>query len=155
MSIAQKQVKKKMQLNELEDFSFEVWELIKQKMSRGGVFVGLVGSLGAGKSTFCKKLFAKMGVVDEVVSPTYVLNISYKTNLALIEHLDVWRIENFSEIERLGIKKMLENKSVVVVEWADKFKPDFEELVDEEQMVWIFFEQTGDEDSRNIELICT
>lgn len=89
--------------------------------ARGGMVIGLVGILGAGKTHFVKGLAAGIGCTDEhaVTSPTFVIVNEYRGRLTLY-HLDAYRLHSASELEDIGFAELIRPDSLVVVEWADR-----------------------------------
>jgi tRNA threonylcarbamoyladenosine biosynthesis protein TsaE len=94
----------------------------------GGDVIGLVGDLGAGKTTFTQFLAEDLGVREEVKSPTFVLVREYATGstaakrgITNLVHADAYRIENEDELWAIGFNDLAsEPDTVTVVEWADK-----------------------------------
>jgi tRNA threonylcarbamoyladenosine biosynthesis protein TsaE len=78
----------------------------------------LAGDLGAGKTTLAKGFAAGLGVEETVTSPTFTLVRSYKGRL-LLHHVDVYRLERFSELADLGLGELLDGGGVTLVEWGD------------------------------------
>lgn len=89
------------------------------KQLKGAETIALVGELGAGKTQLVKGLAAGFGVTGNVISPTFVLQRTYrsKDNKRLMNHFDVYRIDEV-QLANLGILDWL-GKMVNVVEWAD------------------------------------
>lgn len=87
----------------------------------GGEILALVGTLGAGKTTFTQSLARGLGVPPQVpvTSPTFVLHRRYPGRVVL-EHLDAYRLESAADLEALGAGEIFEGGGVVVVEWADR-----------------------------------
>ncbi len=112
----------------------------------GGITIGLVGPLGAGKTQLVKGIAAGNGFddPDQVTSPTYTLVHQYGGNLALF-HLDAYRLTKPSELEALGFDEMVRSDTAVVVEWADRVEP-----IMPDDSLWIAMNPTGDTE-RNIE----
>lgn len=88
---------------------------------QGGEVIGLVGSLGAGKTQLAKGLGLGLGVADEgnVNSPTFVLVNEYPGRMTVF-HLDAYRVRDVREFRALGFEEMCSAQSVVMVEWADR-----------------------------------
>ena len=90
----------------------------------GGTVLGLVGDLGAGKTTFTKGLAQGLGVKQNVNSPTFVLMKIYpvrghKTIKHLV-HIDAYRLTSAADLEAIGAQDWLGREdTVAVVEWAD------------------------------------
>ena len=82
----------------------------------------LRGDLGSGKTTLTKGIVAGMGegAEDDVTSPTFTLVQEYG-KAGRVFHVDLYRIENPSEIESLGLDEVLEQEATVLVEWGEKF----------------------------------
>ncbi len=90
-------------------------------LQRGDV-VGLVGDLGAGKTTLMQGIASGWGSLDPVTSPTFVLvNVYRRPNKERLFHLDAYRLNSVAEAQDLDIDSMLE-QSALVVEWAEKIK---------------------------------
>ncbi len=85
-----------------------------------GGFVGLIGELGAGKTTLVKGLLAELDLSLEASSPTYTLLNVYETNPP-IYHFDLYRLENADDLESVGYWDHIEDESALsCVEWIDK-----------------------------------
>lgn len=83
-----------------------------------GAAVGLCGPLGAGKTTLTRSLVAALGGLDEVSSPTFVLEHEYRTTRALvIRHWDVYRL---GEVPA-ELAEPPATSEIRLIEWADKF----------------------------------
>jgi tRNA threonylcarbamoyladenosine biosynthesis protein TsaE len=83
--------------------------------------VGLVGTLGAGKTQLVKFIAQALGAdPEDVVSPTFVLMHPIGTNPE-IHHIDAYRIQDSDEFLELGIEELFEQPVVTIIEWADRF----------------------------------
>jgi len=88
-----------------------------------GVCIGLLGDLGAGKTTFTQGLGHGLGVDAEITSPTFALMVEYDGRCPLL-HVDAYRLSP-GESAGIGLEEALENwPGVAVVEWAELVSGD-------------------------------
>lgn len=97
------------------------------------LILALRGELGAGKTQFVKGLATKLGIQEDLSSPTYTIIDEYKYKLGkhregLLVHMDTWRVDGSDEFLRTGIKQYLSKGNVIAIEWADKFYKDLLDL---------------------------
>jgi len=87
-----------------------------------GDVVGLVGDLGAGKTTLVQGLAAGWGSLDAVSSPTFVLvNVYRRHDGQRFYHFDAYRLAGIAEAVDLDIENMM-SEGPLVVEWADRIE---------------------------------
>ena len=93
--------------------------------------ITLEGSLGAGKTTFSKALLKKLGVVEEVISPTFTYVNSYVgDNEMKIYHFDLYRLSSEEDFVDLGFDEYLhQENSLVLIEWPEIVYPLVKERV--------------------------
>ena len=78
------------------------------------------GEMGAGKTTLIKSICKKLGVIDEVSSPTFSLVNEYKTkNGETIYHFDFYRIKSIHEAYDIGIEEYFESGNICLIEWPN------------------------------------
>ena len=82
--------------------------------------IWLEGDLGAGKTTFARGLIHALGYKGRVKSPTYGLLEQYQSDSAQILHMDLYRIAEAGELEFLGLADLLNNQTILLIEWPDK-----------------------------------
>jgi len=82
--------------------------------------VYLYGEMGAGKTTLTKSIIGALGCQGEVTSPTYNLVQEYEVELGTIFHMDVYRIDDPSELEFLAIDDLWSDSSLFLIEWPEK-----------------------------------
>jgi tRNA threonylcarbamoyladenosine biosynthesis protein TsaE len=92
------------------------------ELARPGDLVLLVGDLGAGKTAFAQGFGAALGIHEAITSPTFTLARQYEGRLVL-NHLDVYRLEQLEETLSLGLQELLDGQSVTLVEWGDMILP--------------------------------
>ena len=90
------------------------------KKTPPGSVIGLIGELGAGKTTFTKGFAKQMGVKDHVTSPTFKLVSEYKGKKYVLNHVDAYRMEGPIDFLNIGGEEYLTSKnSITIIEWAD------------------------------------
>ena len=109
-----------------------------------GAVVGLVGTLGAGKTHLTRAIAEGLGVPDGrvVTSPTFVLIQEYEGRLP-VYHFDVYRLADASAFLDLGAAEYLEGKGVCLIEWADRVRDWLPE-----ETLWIELDITGPDSRR-------
>lgn len=86
--------------------------------------IAFYGGMGAGKTTLIKNLCKKMGVTDEVNSPTFALVNEYQTNnLDSIFHFDFYRIKSLEEVFDIGYEDYFYGGSLCLLEWPELIDP--------------------------------
>jgi tRNA threonylcarbamoyladenosine biosynthesis protein TsaE len=95
------------------------WGEALGKCLRPGDVIGLIGDLGAGKTTLTQAIARGMGITSPVTSPTFTLLQEYPGPIPLF-HLDPYRLERPEDLADLGLEEYFERGGVVIVEWADK-----------------------------------
>jgi tRNA threonylcarbamoyladenosine biosynthesis protein TsaE len=105
------------------------------KKRRSACVIGLIGNLGAGKTTFTQGFARALGVRQRMISPTFLLMRSYSlsrkrgTGVARngaferLHHIDLYRIHSTKELKGLDFKKIINDpRNIVLIEWADNAK---------------------------------
>ena len=89
---------------------------------RPPVHVLLSGDLGSGKTTLTKGIISGLGAAreEDVTSPTFTL-VHVFHNHCKVYHVDLYRVENFHDLESLGLEDALGEQAVVIVEWSERF----------------------------------
>jgi len=103
--------------------------LLKKKIFKRALILGLEGDLGGGKTTFLQGFVKGLGIKERITSPTFIIMKRFKLPDYLIArssnfyHIDCYRIQKTKDILDLGFKKIIKNPSnIVAIEWADKIK---------------------------------
>ena len=108
------------------------------------VLVLLSGDLGSGKTTLTKGIISGLGAAreEDVTSPTFTLVHVFQSpipagskrsphpfpagskqspQLCKVYHVDLYRVENFHDLESLGLEDALSEKAIVIIEWSERF----------------------------------
>jgi len=88
-----------------------------------GDAVLLIGELGAGKTRFVQGMAEGIESPNNARSPTFVLVNPHQGRITL-QHCDLYRISNITEVDDLGFDEMLE-EGTLAVEWADRARKSF------------------------------
>jgi tRNA threonylcarbamoyladenosine biosynthesis protein TsaE len=97
---------------------------------RAPLVIWLEGDLGAGKTSFARSLIRALGYGGRVKSPTYGLMEQYQVDSIQVLHMDLYRISDPGELEFLGLVDLLDQNTILLIEWPDKGgqwlpEPDF------------------------------
>jgi len=97
------------------------------------VLVLLTGDLGSGKTTLTKGIISGLGAAreEDVTSPTFTLVHVFQQSInadpprdltpVKVYHADLYRVENFHDLESLGLEDALAEKAIVIIEWSERF----------------------------------
>lgn len=80
----------------------------------------LEGDLGTGKTTLTRGILRQLGHAGAVRSPTYTLLESYQFADRAVYHLDLYRLTDPEELEYLGLRDLLGETALWVIEWPER-----------------------------------
>lgn len=86
-----------------------------------GDVVGLVGDLGAGKTTLARAMLQARGLAGEAPSPTFAIVQPYappEVDLP-IAHVDLYRIDDAGELAELALDDYARD-GALLIEWPDR-----------------------------------
>ena len=129
----------------LEDKTSELAKKFSKTLNKGDVAY-FHGEIGVGKTTFIRHLINNLQQLNkisltEVTSPTFNLVNEYDVGNFIIQHYDLYRLTDHSEIKNIGL---FENKEEIVtlIEWPEKLKETIDNKID------LFFEYNDDLNKR-------
>ena len=107
-------------LDDTKNLGIELAEKIQQRKNKEAFIVFLVGDLGTGKTTLVKEIIHALGSNDQVKSPTFTIIEPYELALETIYHMDLYRINDSSELESIGLEEYLnESNAIIFIEWPE------------------------------------
>ena len=83
------------------------------------------GQMGAGKTTFIKKLCDQMGTADVVNSPTFAIVNVYDVEQPYrgeVYHFDCYRLKDIREALDFGAEEYLYSGNYCFIEWPEKIE---------------------------------
>lgn len=106
------------------DATFEIGTRIGSDLRPGDLLL-LRGGLGAGKTLLTKGILEALDFdIDEVTSPSFTLVNYYKTPTLDVYHIDLWRLDETSDIiAAVGLDEILAGeRTVSIIEWSEKLR---------------------------------
>lgn len=79
--------------------------------------VYLEGVMGVGKTTLTKSILSGLGYQGAVTSPTYNLVQEYEVEQGRVYHMDLYRVQDPSELEFLALEDLWGDNVLFLVEW--------------------------------------
>ncbi|MEL6221646.1 MAG: tRNA (adenosine(37)-N6)-threonylcarbamoyltransferase complex ATPase subunit type 1 TsaE [Cyanobacteria bacterium J06627_8] len=102
--------------------TFQLGHLLGRSLPAGSIVL-LQGELGSGKTTLVKAIGQGLSILDEIISPTFVLVNEYGSGRVPLYHFDLYRL-NDSHIKTLIIEQYWDEAEyepgIVVIEWANR-----------------------------------
>ncbi|WP_068268347.1 tRNA (adenosine(37)-N6)-threonylcarbamoyltransferase complex ATPase subunit type 1 TsaE [Caviibacter abscessus] len=136
---------KRLNFNEINEIIDNLSKLVCAN-NKKSLCIALIGDLGTGKTAFTKRLLKGLGIEENVKSPTFTYMIDYKTKDMNIYHFDLYRVSNEDDLYNIGYFDYIDQKGLVILEWADLIKGNVPENA-------LYFEIKHDDiDSRYISI---
>jgi len=88
------------------------------KIARAGDVITLSGPLGVGKTALARGLIGALNHQGEVPSPSFAIVQPYEDLSPPVWHVDLYRLEDVSEIDELGLDSAA--SAVLLVEWPER-----------------------------------
>jgi tRNA threonylcarbamoyladenosine biosynthesis protein TsaE len=101
-------------LDDISDIADKVLEIANHKI------LLFYGKMGVGKTTLIKAIAEKLGVVDNLSSPTFSIANEHILEVGKLYHFDFYRINSEDELLDLGVEEMLESGHWCLIEWPGK-----------------------------------
>jgi tRNA threonylcarbamoyladenosine biosynthesis protein TsaE len=102
--------------------------------------IAFKGEMGVGKTTFIHSILSNLGVQEFEGSPTFAIIQEYTTKKNdKIFHMDCFRIRSIAEAVDIGLEEILEEKTYIFIEWAEKI----EDLLPNE-VIWVYIRNNDD-----------
>ena len=88
------------------------------RRARSGDVIALTGPLGVGKTALARGFLGALGHEGDVPSPSFAIVQPYEDVEPPIWHVDLYRIEDSSEMDELGLDAA--SDAVLLVEWPER-----------------------------------
>ena len=110
-------------------------------------FITLDGEMGAGKTVFTRGFASAFGIVG-VKSPTYTIVNEYRGGSRRIFHFDLYRIEDYLDLESIGFDDYVRSDGYSIAEWSVRVP----EEIPEDAIRVTISRTPGDTEARIIEI---
>lgn len=147
----------KYQVNSLEETEKIAQDFILELKpnSNTATVVGLYGDLGAGKTFFTQCVAKTLGIIDGIVSPTFVIEKIYELpkepveqNFSHLIHIDAYRLETSVELLKLGWNSIISDpKNLILIEWPERVADIMPKHTE------IRLKHIGNQTSREVEIV--
>ena len=126
-------------------------DIFAKNIDKGDIIL-MDGPLGIGKTFFSRAIINARCLMDnleikEVPSPTFSIIQEYDLRYFSIFHLDLYRLENETDLFELGIPDIFD-ENVIILEWPDLIK----NFLPSRFLSVSLFQHNNARNSRNIEL---
>ena len=81
--------------------------------------IAMSGQMGSGKTTLAQSIVSQLGSDETVSSPTFGLVHEYKIPHGKLIHMDLYRLEQESELEQLGFDDYISTGNLCLIEWPE------------------------------------
>jgi len=100
-----------------ENATMDAGAKLARQVRRGDV-ITLSGPLGVGKTVLARGFLAALGHKGDVPSPSFAIVQPYEELNPPVWHVDLYRIEEASELDELGLESVAD--AVLMVEWPGR-----------------------------------
>lgn len=91
---------------------------IGQALKGKSGLIFLTGDLGAGKTKLTQGVVNGLGIDAEVTSPTFALINEYGPDAEAV-HMDLYRLDDYEELQEIGFEDYLDGERLILCEWPD------------------------------------
>ena len=99
--------------------------------------VALHGQMGSGKTTLVQSIVSQLGSEETVSSPTFGLVHEYQVPKGKLIHMDLYRLEEESELEQLGFDDYISSGNLCLIEWPELAAKHIEGLCHNVNIEWV------------------
>lgn len=104
----------------LDETELRHWGKALGEATRPPLVISISGELGAGKTTLAQSICEGYGVSESVTSPTYALVHKYEAPLSAVYHVDLYRLDNVSQLTNIGWDDLMSDNALIIVEWPER-----------------------------------
>jgi tRNA threonylcarbamoyladenosine biosynthesis protein TsaE len=104
----------------LDEKELKDWGTELGRSSNAPLMITLTGDLGVGKTTLAQAICAGYGVEEQVTSPTYALVHKYFSPRSDVYHVDLYRLDDPSQLTNIGWDDIITEHALVIVEWPER-----------------------------------
>lgn len=110
-------------MGHFDSLVLELQTRIRKLAATESMLLLLDGDLGVGKTQLTKELLASFGYAPaEVQSPTFLKLIEHRVpRLGKVLHLDLYRLDEASELQKLDLEAY-EDQKLIIIEWPALFE---------------------------------
>ena len=102
----------KYKLNEIDKVS----DIIISELDKTNIVL-FNGEIGSGKTTIIKSILEKMGVSENITSPTFSIVNEYLLKQDNIYHFDLYRVKSVDELNQIGFEDYIYSDNLCFIEW--------------------------------------
>jgi tRNA threonylcarbamoyladenosine biosynthesis protein TsaE len=104
----------------VDEAELREWGTALGQATKPPLVVSISGELGAGKTTLAQAICSGYGVKESVTSPTYSLVHKYEAPMSPVYHVDLYRLDNVSQLTNIGWDDLISDNALVIVEWPER-----------------------------------
>lgn len=104
----------------LDEAALTEWGVKLGAASNAPLLIALTGNLGAGKTTLARAICRGYGVTESVTSPTYAIVQQYSAPRSAVYHIDLYRLDDSSQLTNIGWDDIVMEHSLMIVEWPER-----------------------------------